>query len=320
MIQNTTENFMDDISKVIKTFKVSRYKFDLTENEVIENLSNLNETDYFVISLLKTSYVSKKNDGKFITLWIPKRHINDILGLKSIFFFMKEHLRESLFGVNLSGCSITKLPRYLFNLKNISVINLSYNHMKGEVPEDLFSTEVNRTIPKIIILNNNCLSGEVPIIKWASLAKLDLSHNSFESLPHRFLYNHTTKPLFINLSYNHISGEVPFLRNKKLRKIYLSHNFLTKFSKNCFGNETDYYLRVKIDNNNIDGILEIKNPKMTYLEADNNSIKELRLERDSRELFEIEISLRDNLITRMPEISDRRLKKLDLEGNRIGKS
>ncbi|XP_048628869.1 receptor-like protein 6 [Brassica napus] len=111
-------------------------------------------------------------------------------------------LSSQLIYLFLSGCGITVFPEFISSLQYISMIDLSNNSIKGQVPAWLwrlpelhyaelsynaingfkeFPKDVSRTMMSSLFLNKNNLSRENPraICDMASLSVVDLSNNNF---------------------------------------------------------------------------------------------------------------------------------------------
>ncbi|XP_019086284.1 PREDICTED: receptor-like protein 12 [Camelina sativa] len=127
----------------------------------------------------------------------------------------------------LSSCNISELPMFLQNQTSLFYLNISDNHIKGQVPEWLlrlpklrqliiaqnsFSGELT-TLPSSIdyfIGSNNQFSGEIPrcICELDNLEILVLSNNNFSgSIPRCFKNLNTIS--ILHLRNNSLSGVFP---------------------------------------------------------------------------------------------------------------
>ncbi|XP_014512271.1 LRR receptor-like serine/threonine-protein kinase GSO2 [Vigna radiata var. radiata] len=93
------------------------------------------------------------------------------------------------------------------NLQFINEINMSYNSLKGSIPN--LTMEFLSDGPNAIILNSNNLEGVIPT--FLSYARtLDLSGNKFSDLNTLLCRNRVTKGIHtLDLSNNQITGQLP---------------------------------------------------------------------------------------------------------------
>ncbi|CAG7876709.1 unnamed protein product [Brassica rapa] len=161
-------------------------------------------------------------------------------------------LSSQLMYLFLSGCGITVFPEFISSLQYISMIDLSNNSIKGQVPAWLwrlpelhyaelsynaingfkeFPKDVSRTMMSSLFLNKNNFSREIPraICDMSSLSVVDLSNNNFSGSVPQCLNNLIKRGLLVlNLGNNHLSGKLPdiFLNNCILKSLNVGHNQL----------------------------------------------------------------------------------------------
>ncbi|PQP93307.1 receptor-like protein 2 [Prunus yedoensis var. nudiflora] len=128
----------------------------------------------------------------------------------------------------LGGCLFTgQVPSWLAKLKNLQVLDLSYNLITGSVPVGwesflelpLFVKPTNSTnqqykelshFSRAIYVGNNLLNGTIPIQigQLRLLHELDFSHNNFTgSIPDQI--SNLANLERLDFSYNHLSGAIP---------------------------------------------------------------------------------------------------------------
>ncbi|KAI3984313.1 hypothetical protein MKX01_011267, partial [Papaver californicum] len=155
-------------------------------------------------------------------------------------------------GLELNG----SLGGNLFSLFNLKQLDVSFNHIEGEIPSslppnetyiDLSSNNFNQTIPfsltsmkylRHLNLSHNSLSGPVGNVFMGppNLKQMDLSDNNFTGdLPSSF--GSLTNLTRFNIQNNHFSGVIP----KQFENIpnLCAFNF-TRFGKNAFQIGVDY--------------------------------------------------------------------------------
>ncbi|KAI3958439.1 hypothetical protein MKW98_011127 [Papaver atlanticum] len=142
---------------------------------------------------------------------------------------------------NLQACHLgPQFPKWLQTQKNISIpewfwsmatqfsfLNISYNHIHGQVPDLLFPDDPSGGL---VYLNSNCFFGKLPRIS-PGVGELDLSDNSFNGSISALLYNPLGKmnTRILDLSGNQLSGEIPDCWSDwwNLESISLARNYLT---------------------------------------------------------------------------------------------
>ncbi|KAK1285761.1 putative LRR receptor-like serine/threonine-protein kinase [Acorus calamus] len=73
---------------------------------------------------------------------------------------------------------IGEIPRYLASMPKLNILDLSYNNLSGEVPDNLVGlTSLD------MFLTNNMLTGSIPSWILSSNQQMDISKNNFSGLP-----------------------------------------------------------------------------------------------------------------------------------------
>ncbi|KAL2324591.1 hypothetical protein Fmac_023649 [Flemingia macrophylla] len=122
---------------------------------------------------------------------------------------------------------LSELPRWLFNLScPISHIDLSRNHIHGQLPETL----PNLTNVKSLVLSDNSLKGPIPcwLGQLEQLQELDLSHNFFSgSIPTNL--GNLSSLIKLILESNELNGNLPENLGQlfNLEALQVSKNFFT---------------------------------------------------------------------------------------------
>lgn len=110
---------------------------------------------------------------------------------------------EQLYSLSICNTSISDtLPDYIFKMKNLEHINIADNQfIDGKLPTSIAnsSQQMDR-----LLLNNNALSGDIPLGIKANIVVLD--NNNFEKYP--FEYLQENMPV-MSLRGNRIHGLIP---------------------------------------------------------------------------------------------------------------
>ncbi|WVZ15254.1 hypothetical protein V8G54_012820 [Vigna mungo] len=142
---------------------------------------------------------------------------------------------SSLLTLDLSSTShlstISFVPKWIFGLKKLVYIILSYNHFEGPIPDGLR----NLTLLENLHLNGNSFSYSIPDWFYSSfpnLRILDLSENNLQGTISHALGNMTSL-VVLDLSYNNLEGPIPtsFVYLCNLRVISFSYLKLNQHIK-----------------------------------------------------------------------------------------
>ncbi|CAH8254844.1 unnamed protein product, partial [Arabidopsis lyrata] len=180
---------------------------------------------------------------------------------------------SSLEYLSLRGCNITDFPDFIRKGRNLQILDLSNNKIKGQVPNWLWR------MPKLnsVDLSNNSLSGfhgSVNASHKSQLTSLDLSSNNFQG------------PLFIpskSLKYfsgskNNFTGEIPrsICGLSSLEILDLSNNNLHGSIPWCFETLMISLSDLDLRNNSLSGILPeifINATKLSSLDVSHNQLE-----------------------------------------------
>ncbi|KAL0546748.1 hypothetical protein IC582_016661 [Cucumis melo] len=120
------------------------------ENPIPSTISQLKNLTQLRISDLKGSFISFPN-------------LTDMINMEELV---------------LRNCLINdSIPEYIGEMNKLSTLDLSFNHLNGEIP-DTFQNLMKKKID-FMFLTNNSLSGEVPGWILRSKKNIDLSYNNF---------------------------------------------------------------------------------------------------------------------------------------------
>ncbi|KAL3511921.1 hypothetical protein ACH5RR_024638, partial [Cinchona calisaya] len=207
----------------------------------------------------------------------------------------------------LSGCNLNKrigsrIPSFLFNQKELGVLDLSSNKLAGEFPTWLIENNTqleylalkNNSFTGSFLLNgssnlnlswldisSNKVSGKVPVnigLLFPNLRGLNFSGNSFEGNIPQSLGNLTTA-WSIDLSHNKFFGEVPDRITTgwvHLEFLSLSHNNLQGYFPSSFINVTwlkALYLDNNCFNSSTSGELSYSGRELSVLDISSNELQ-----------------------------------------------
>ncbi|KAL3714174.1 hypothetical protein ACJRO7_006159 [Eucalyptus globulus] len=149
--------------------------------------------------------------------------------------FLVERSSSGLIGKNFKRLRISNnflqgtLPDWLFHLKNLTVLDLSYNQLHGTIPSPydwlclrvlcLSGNQLTRNIPdafgrlqflSILDLSNNLLNGTIPqsLGQLQYLLSLDLSANSLRGTISKIHFSNLSKLWALDISNNHLAIKV----------------------------------------------------------------------------------------------------------------
>lgn len=167
---------------------------------------------------------------------------------------------------NLSG----KFPSSLTDLPFLYLLNLGYNHLVGEVPDELGQLNLLS-----LILSYNHLYGTLPTTMSAYLSEVDLSGNAFSgAIPEALLSGSNLS--FVNLSDNAFTGTLPdnFSKSSQLTYLFVNKNQLTGGVPESLGNLAVLEV-LDVSNNKLNGTLPSTLSKLSnlyFLDASHNQL------------------------------------------------
>ncbi|MED6120812.1 hypothetical protein PIB30_024378 [Stylosanthes scabra] len=159
----------------------------------------------------------------------------------------------------------------LFSYENLTLIDLSENHLSGAIPSHIVHLSKLQTL----FLSSNNLSGPIPmsILNITTLVRFAANQNNFNgSLPSAISNN----LISLDLSYNDLSGPIPknILSSPRMEVVDLSNNrlsgtlLLTSISPSI--------VRLRLGNNLLQGNIPsdafAKAQNLTYLELESNEL------------------------------------------------
>ncbi|XP_023541191.1 probable LRR receptor-like serine/threonine-protein kinase RFK1 [Cucurbita pepo subsp. pepo] len=143
----------------------------------------------------------------------------------------------------LRNCNIAgKIPPYLWTIQTMEMMDLSFNQLTGEVPEDIDLERI-----RFLFLTGNMLSGNIPDSILKDGTNVDLSFNNFTwQGPEQYVCR---KNMNMNLNLYRSSSSSDSLRWESLP--CLKDSICSKYSRCWFINCGGYDLTNVIDNNDI---------------------------------------------------------------------
>ena len=201
---------------------------------------------------------------------------------------------KQLTALHLSGNQFTELPRELLELKQLTTLDLSHNQLT-ELPKELFELKQLTTL----FLSVNQLT-ELPkeLFELKQLTTLDLSHNQLTELPKELF--ELTQLSVLNLDYNSLA-ELPVQIGQltKLTELYLNESGLSTLPVELF--ELVELTMLQITGCSLYTVpADLKNlTELTNLRLDNCGLTDLPVELfDLAELRELDLD--NNELTKLP--------------------
>ncbi|XP_031275757.1 receptor like protein 27-like [Pistacia vera] len=156
--------------------------------------------------------------------------------------------------LGLASCNLDKFPDFLKNQESLEWLDLSHNHISGQIPQWLWNTSVNTL--DYLNLSFNSLTGfdrHSVVLPWEHLRTLDLRFNMLEGslpIPAKSMYT-----LFYLASNNKFVGEISPLicSQSSLQVLDLSNNNLSGVLPQCLGNLSDSLVVLNLRNNSFHG-------------------------------------------------------------------
>ncbi|XP_057990670.1 receptor-like protein 43, partial [Hevea brasiliensis] len=238
-------------------------------NEIVQNLTQLQELDLSDVNLSSVATSSLMNlsssisslalsscelQGKFPDNIIrrPNLQLLDLSGNEDLTGSLPRHNWNNSF--RSLSLSATKIPIYLDqlgSLKQLLLLDLSYNNFSGEIPYSFESLKQLETLD----LRINNLSGQIPssLGSLEELYSLDLSYNNFHGeIPSSF--GNLKQLHTLNLRINNLSGQIPSSLGNlgKLYSLDLSYNNFNGEIPSSFGNLGELY-SLDLSSNNFNG-------------------------------------------------------------------
>lgn len=243
--------------------KKSLSNINFLENYNYNKFRNLEELEYINISSkVDVDYI---NLPKCKKINIENCEINSNLRIINL-----EYIEEFILkGNEENKINFREINKDIFNhLKNIKILNISYSNFNWEQDSLDFPNA------KKIILSNNQLKNNIPIINSNNLEHLDLSKNNYTGqLPNINL----PKLIYLNLSNNKLEGKINKEIINNLEYLNLSNNNLNgELDFNINYNNLIYF---NVSNNKIEGIIpEIKGNKLLKVDLSHNIFSNLNKE------------------------------------------
>ncbi|KAJ0075274.1 hypothetical protein Patl1_33528 [Pistacia atlantica] len=157
---------------------------------------------------------------------------------------------SSLVNLGLASCNLDNFPSFLNNQDRLKRVDLSHNHINGQIPKSVLNSSVN-TLMYLNLSYNSLTSFDQHsvFLPWKHLITLDLSFNMLKgSVPIPPTY---TCAYFA--SNNRLVGEIsPLICNLTyLWVLDLSNNNLDGVLPNCLGNFSNFLEVLNLQNNSL---------------------------------------------------------------------
>ncbi|KAK7261046.1 hypothetical protein RIF29_27349 [Crotalaria pallida] len=185
-----------------------------------------------------------------------------------------DHILPNLELLSLSSCNINSFPKFISQLQNLQMLDLSYNKIHGNIPNWFYENLLLswRNI-YYIDLSFNQLQGDIPIPPYG-IWFFSVSNNNLSGDISSSICNASSLEI-LNLSHNNLSGKIPqclgnlpFLWVLDLQRNNLHGSIPTNFS---MGN---MFETMKLNGNRLEGPLPQSLAHCKYLEVldvgDNN--------------------------------------------------
>ncbi|KAM4080575.1 hypothetical protein ACJW30_11G027800 [Castanea mollissima] len=143
-------------------------------------------------------------------------------------FTSTTNILSKIHSLQLSSSNITEIPQFLRTAEYIEYLDLSNNHIKGNIPS--WVMEVGKDSLYYFSVSRNNLTGHIPslICNLSSLIFLDFSYNHLNNMIPPCLGKLSDNLKDLNLQSNNLNGTVPttFAKGCQLRSLKLNGNQL----------------------------------------------------------------------------------------------
>ncbi|KAL4598223.1 hypothetical protein ACB092_11G045300 [Castanea dentata] len=198
--------------------------------------------------------------SKLKTLQIVDLSHNPLLSFSN--YSIVDYTLPKLRRLHLSSCNISDFPDFIKSMESLGELDLSNNHIKGNIP--IWLLEVGMDSLYSLNLSYNSLTS-IRHLPWKNLYILDLSYN--------FLQGPLPIPPwsidFFSVSWNNFSGNIPSLicNITFLNVLDLSHNHLSNTVPLCLGNFSDSLTVLDLRSNKLNGTIPTTFAKGNYLRS-----------------------------------------------------
>ncbi|XP_068639584.1 receptor-like protein EIX2 [Aristolochia californica] len=185
-----------------------------------------------ILNLLSNSFVFGVNPS-----WVPPFQVTSLflgschLGPRFPLWLQNQ---KAVSYLDLSNASISDtIPEWFWDISsNLSLLNLSYNHIQGQLPNP-FRVGAFADVD----LRSNQLQGQLPL-PFYPLSLLDLSNNQFTGPLHPNISSVMPDITILAISSNHLTGSIPFSIGEmlSLQVLDLSRNGFTEGIPSSLGN------------------------------------------------------------------------------------
>ncbi|KAI6703551.1 hypothetical protein NL676_012687 [Syzygium grande] len=149
-------------------FRISDNNFSGRIPEFIQNWKQLSR-----LIMLASGLEGPIPAGVSLLNFMVDLRISDIIGPTQLFPDLSQ--MTGLIRLVLRNCNISgEIPSYIWNFKEVEIVDLSFNKLVGEIPATITAKSV-----RFIFLTGNILSGQVPDSILKDGTSVDLSYNNF---------------------------------------------------------------------------------------------------------------------------------------------
>ncbi|TYJ12119.1 hypothetical protein E1A91_A11G326500v1, partial [Gossypium mustelinum] len=183
--------------------------FDLGGNDLksksLQWVSGLSFLQYLDLS---SADLHKANDWVQVTFKLPsllELYLSDC-GLEDVPSSISVNSSKSLVVLDLSGNSLSSVPKWIFSLHGLVSIDLSDNSLEGPIP-DYFG---NISILEVLDLTGNSLNSSIPNFLYSlnRLQFFSLSDNQLQGTISSAIGN-LSSVTYLDLSENQLNGQIP---------------------------------------------------------------------------------------------------------------
>ncbi|KAA8526741.1 hypothetical protein F0562_009030 [Nyssa sinensis] len=206
----------------LKDFRISDNNFTGKIPNFIQNWTNL---EYLLIQA--SGLEGPIPSGIILSERMHDLRISDLNGPEALFPLLRN--MKNLSRLVLRSCHITgRLPEYLGNLTDLTILDLSFNKLTGRIPDSFLQSNI-----KYMFLTGNLLNGTVPDFQKQD-SHVDLSYNNFT---YKSSGDLICQSGYLNLFGSFSNGNIgidPCLKITQCPKTWYSFNI------NCGGKEVVY--------------------------------------------------------------------------------
>ncbi|XP_060968871.1 receptor-like protein 6 [Cannabis sativa] len=160
--------------------------------------------------------------------------------------------------LDLGSCNLSRFPDFIVHQNNLVYMDLSYNHIHGQIPKDLMNSSLQSL--EVMDLSNNWITGfqnYTTILPWSNLRAYDMQSNLLQGklpIPPSSIRHY-------DMSNNILSGQIPssICNLSSILVLELSNNNLSGEFPLCSGSGiSDSILVLNLRNNSFHGTIPLQ--------------------------------------------------------------